>query len=337
LDSKTIDGSINGYSIEESTPVYIEDASGKLSKINEPTKENPDIRNGNALNIFLNYKTIVQIWKKSYARIDFLAGVLSLINANSYGLFTLVYSPQYEGTPATIICFKSENEAPKPKVLYRFKPTTIKSIVREFSFNFEMSNLVAGRTVFNTQRFLAEAFKKVKPEDRNNNIELPPSVTTSFDNSMFSNADGYYSINYIDLEAAKETFKDMVKKPTQSEPEKEQDETKAKNITEIIDSKSIKFKRGEKDIKLLIYNDLEFIRKQVKSPDAAQKNTLTPIDINIKIDGLSGFSCGEYFNVDGIPEVYNQIGVFQITNTKHSLDKDGWTTTIEAGFRINKK
>jgi hypothetical protein len=29
--------------------------------------------------------------------------------------------------------------------------------------------------------------------------------------------------------------------------------------------------------------------------------------------------------------------VFQITNTKHNISNEGWTTTLEAGFRINKK
>ena len=58
--------------------------------------------------------------------------------------------------------------------------------------------------------------------------------------------------------------------------------------------------------------------------------------MTITIDGISGFSCGEYFNIDGIPEVYNKIGVFQITNTKHNITNDGWTTTLEASFRINK-
>ena len=60
--------------------------------------------------------------------------------------------------------------------------------------------------------------------------------------------------------------------------------------------------------------------------------------MTIVIDGFSGFRCGQYFNIDGIPEIYNQIGVFQITNTKHNIQKDGWSTTIEAEFRIiNKK
>ena len=62
-----------------------------------------------------------------------------------------------------------------------------------------------------------------------------------------------------------------------------------------------------------------------------------PVDITLEIDGLAGLSCGEYFNIDGVPEIYNQTGVFQITNTKHQIDTEGWKTTIEAGYRIVNK
>ena len=61
---------------------------------------------------------------------------------------------------------------------------------------------------------------------------------------------------------------------------------------------------------------------------------MTPIEVTLTIDGLSGFSCGEYFHIDGVPETYNRDGVFQITNIKHSINNDGWLTTIEAGWRI---
>jgi hypothetical protein len=60
---------------------------------------------------------------------------------------------------------------------------------------------------------------------------------------------------------------------------------------------------------------------------------VTPITVTLKIDGISGITCGETFKVDGIPEQYNRLGDFMILNTKHNIDKDnGWTTTLEASF-----
>jgi len=326
-----IDGSINGYSVEDSRKIAIERANKDIVINEKNTVVDDGIRNGNALNIFVKYKTVVEAWKKSYTKGDFLEGILNIINANSYGLFRLGYHPQVTGGKATIIDIKSTNKD-TPVDVYRFKPTTINSIVRDFSFNFEMSNLVAGRTVFNAQRTLIEAYKKVKPEDKKN-IELPANAYKEYDSSMFANRDGYYSVNLIDLEALKKTYSDLVTKGTTT-PADDDKPAEAKNLSEIIDSKSIKFKVGKDDLVVLIYNDLEFIRTQVKSTETNSKSILTPIEVTITIDGLSGFSCGEYFHIDGVPEMYNHIGVFQITNTKHSITPEGWTTTLEAGFRI---
>jgi hypothetical protein len=200
-----------------------------------------------------------------------------------------------------------------------------------------MSNLVAGRTIFNSQRFLSDYSKNKKPEEMGKEIQLSPDAYKSVDYSMFSNADGFYSINTIDLKAIQKTIDAAVQnKTTQTSTEKEEPkENEAVNLTEIIEQKSVKFILPN-GIKTLIFTNREVIVKQLKVLEEQNKNTLTPIDVTITIDGISGFSCGEYFNIDGIPEVYNKIGVFQITNTKHNITNDGWTTTLEASFRINK-
>jgi hypothetical protein len=200
-----------------------------------------------------------------------------------------------------------------------------------------MSNLVAGRTVFNAQRFLSDYAKNKPPQEQGKEIQLPPDVYKSVDYSMFSNADGFYSINMIDLEAIKKTIDEAAKtNKIQTDTAKKAEENEAVNLTEVIEQKSIKFIL-QNVVKTLIFTDRELLIGALKITEKNKKSTLTPINITITIDGISGFSCGEYFNIDGIPEVYNQIGVFQITNTKHNLTKEGWTTTLEAEFRINKK
>jgi hypothetical protein len=336
----TEDGMVNGYSIEETANVIIDIEDGKTEN-GKTTESNPktgDITCGNALNIFVKYSTLVKIWRSSYTRADFLNSILSTINSNSYGFFRLVYAPKAEREGATVIDYKSVNKVePTSETLYKFKPTTINSIVRDFSFNFEMSNLVAGRTIFNSQRFLSDYSKNKKPEEMGKEIQLSPDAYKSVDYSMFSNADGFYSINTIDLKAIQKTIDAAVQnKTTQTSTEKEEPkENEAVNLTEIIEQKSVKFILPN-GIKTLIFTNREVIVKQLKVLEEQNKNTLTPIDVTITIDGISGFSCGEYFNIDGIPEVYNKIGVFQITNTKHNITNDGWTTTLEASFRINK-
>jgi hypothetical protein len=58
-----------------------------------------------------------------------------------------------------------------------------------------------------------------------------------------------------------------------------------------------------------------------------------PIHVNIAVDGIAGIRCGEYFHIDGIPEMYNKNGIFQITNVKQGISNAGWQTTIEATYR----
>ena len=69
-----------------------------------------------------------------------------------------------------------------------------------------------------------------------------------------------------------------------------------------------------------------------RSPD--NTTTLSSLTANITINGMSGFSAGEYFRINGIPEVYNKNGVFQITNVRHNVEGQNWDTEIEAMWLI---
>jgi len=331
-----------------------------------------DLVLGNALNIFIKYDIVVKNWRSTYTRMDFLEKILGIVNKNSYGLFNLVFGVEAERGPSTVFDYrfapqniKEQSEAES----YRFKPTTINSIVKDFSFNFEMTNLVAGRTVFNSGKFLALAKSEAaaaaasgsQPANNTSNtndpkeitnitpLELPPQAYKQVDNSTFGNADGWYSINNVELERIMDNFakaKEAEKKKStvSTEENKKPETTKpAEQLSDVVKSKSVKFLIDEDSAKgrtvVLIYKDPNFIRNQMlpKKEKDLNKPTVSPITVSITLDGFSGFRCGQYFNVDGIPEIYNKIGVFQITNTKHNISKDGWQTTIEADHRIITK
>ena len=106
-----------------------------------------------------------------------------------------------------------------------------------------------------------------------------------------------------------------------------------KQLNDSIQSKYIKFLIGQ-DSKNLIYKDSSLIQLYILPKTPAQSMALTYLDISIEIDGMAGFSCGEYFQIEGIPEIYNKNGYFQITNVKQGIDASGWKTTIEAGYLL---
>ena len=344
IKEKGIDGTINGIDFHIPADLAVPVTNEKI-KIDEANGD----RLGDALNVFLKYKQVVKYWHQSATRIDFLEKILGMVNDAGYGMYRLVYGLQSENSTGTVVDYKMATgdvlEQNKDVEIYRFKPTTINSIVKSFSFNFEMSNLVAGRTIFNSGKILADAKKEQKTDDTDKLI-LPNSAYKSVDNSSFGNADGWYSINKVELENVRENFEKAKKldklKAASETPDKKENTNEATDMTQVLQNKSIKFlKTGSaKTTTTLIYRDKvffeDYILKEAQKKEKS-RSVLSPIEITLTIDGFSGFTCGQYFEVDGIPEIYNQIGVFQITNTKHNVAPEGWTTTIEAGFRtINK-
>jgi hypothetical protein len=348
-ESEFIDGSINGYEFNMTKSIFIPNDPNR-QEINTTSSNNSDAI-GNALNIFIKYENIVNYWNSSKTRIEFLERVLNSINENGYGLFTLIFGLQEQSGGPTVIDAKLtssseyiKNQQDSFNNVYRFKPTTIKSNVKQFTFNFELSNLAAGRQIFNSGKLIAEA-KSKQSNVTSDKLETPASVYKSADNSTMANADGWYSINKVEVKTIEESFKELTRRvqsaesSSQSLPTTQEATSEAEDLNDVIDTKSIKFLVDENKTttRTLIFKDDNIIYKKiydVKEAEKTRKPTLSPIDITLVVDGFSGFVPGQCFRVDGIPEIYNQTGVFQITNTKHNMTTEGWDTTIEASHRI---
>jgi hypothetical protein len=300
-----------------------------------------DLKIGNALNIFVSYKVVGEAWERNTKTIDFVVDILDRINKTSFGLFKLRIGSLYEGAKQTVIdtkLYSLNTEQPDTRKEYRFKPTTINSNVRDFKFNFELTDQVAAATIFNSSKFLAsrKAIKEGKSENKDS-INQFAELYQSIDYSAFSTADGYFSLNEIE-------YQQLIKTPVDINTNEEDD----KNINETVkaekeakrksyDNFQTKFKFKKGDIRTLIYEDYSFINTELglNTEDVRSRFELvTPIKVNLTIDGISGITCGETFRVDGIPEQYNKLGQFQITNTKNVINTDqGWTTEIEGEFR----
>ena len=345
VDAKINDKSFN-LNLSEIYSDSSRDDDGKLKPI--PISNG---RIGNLLNVFFRYDSFVQAFNQSYTQADILNGILQSMNDNMFGLCSLQFqkdSDLNDGSPLTIIDKKLPIEQPKidSQKIYRFKIGTNSSIVKAFEFNMELSTLMQAQALYSTQLALNKAI------NNDNGPDVTPVAQkddfSSADLSYATNADGYYSINSIEVSLVKEaqawnkhiadttnTTSGSVsdeKKPTADEVKKE--------MLEVLESKYVKFKLKIKDTNPapngFIYLDSSLILKYVKDN---QKNTtaLTYLDISFTLDGIAGISCGEYFHIDGIPEVYNKNGYFQVTNVKHSIDDKGWETKVEAGYRIKSE
>jgi hypothetical protein len=349
-----VDGRINGYNFHiEGTYQTIPAACSSGVEISSKNE-----KVGNALNIFIKYETVVKLWKTNNLRIDFLKSILDIVNKNGYGLFQLGVQPQFQGGRPTIVDYKFCTQPINNTIQesYRFKPTTINSIIRNFSYSFQMDNLMSGRMMFNSNAGLRNAFQnkstKKKQTAANGPIPFPAESYRSFDYSTYSNADGYYSLNNVDRLKQQKLYDTYVQNSTNTNSNvtngalanTKTTNTQPPDFTQTINTNSLFFKVSttpKANPVRLVYKNNALINNAINEehgPNGPAKSLLTNIDISITIDGFSGFRAGECFNIDGIPEIYNKLGVFQITNIKHSVTEgDGWLTTLEAMWRIGMK
>ena len=345
---ETTDCNINDleYTIKNST-LFVEnekkhDTSPEEVKdyIQVYSKDGDDIKLGNALNIFINYEAVLSLWRKAYTMLDFLEGILDMVNDNSYGLIKLILGTIEGGKfPAFIVDGKLRQDKKTLQGImtsvdpaYRFRPTTISSIVKEFTYDFNMSENVAGRTLFNSYAYIAQT-KAGKNPDNEQLLGIQKDAYESIDFYRTQNADGWYSLNYVDIKSvekqqAKAQNNNGLEQSTGTKSKTQED------VSKVIDASSKKFKTNN-GTKILIFQNEKVVSRYVaKSFYEKNKSLLTPIEISITIDGISGISCGEYFKCDGVPEIHNVIGAFQIENVKHSVTPDGWYTTLDARWRV---
>jgi hypothetical protein len=346
-EGESVDSPINGYSFnisnqKEATNITL------TSKFDTTDTYLVSSNSGNLLNVFFKWDTFVKFYSKAYAQADIVNALTGLINQYMFGLCELEIGKPDDFPSAsstnTIIDRKLQTPTPSSTPAssdekYRFKIGAKGSIVKEFTFNMELDALAQSQALYSTQLAINNA-NKDKTEEKETNTS---KAYKQANNYRTKNADGYYSINALEIklvEEAEEWNKILNPSGSVSEQDKEGDGEKEKtNMNEVLTQNFVKFK-SSKDSKTsgnnLIYTDASLIQSTIgKQPKGT--TALTFLEITLAIDGIAGLSAGEYFLIDGVPEIYNRNGYFQITNVKHGLDENGWKTTIVAGYRIEVK
>ena len=316
---------------------------------------------GNLLNVFISYDSFLDSYNKSYTKADVINSILSLISANMYGMsyLRLQKALDKEGNTDLIIVdekLKIENPVPQKKEkenIYRLNIGASGSIIENFEFKLELDNLMQAQALYNS-KFILDSNKNGNTNNNFKNIEIVNLRTkyANIDYSYAKNADGYYSLNPILAKEVNEVSEINENNATKSTPpvtktkaEQEKDKLAAqklaekefKNTEEALKKNIVRFKMNSngktEPLNNLIYKDSSLI--QAKIPKA-QTGTigLTFLEATITMDGIAGISCGEYFLIDGVPEIYNQKGYFQVLNVKHSIKENRWTTTLEMAYRF---
>lgn len=319
------------YDFEKGEPKTVSDIT-ITSTVTGKTYSKPP-NTGNLLNIFVSYDRFLEILDVADSLTNILTPLLQAVNDTMLGLCSLEIQTINEVGVGKleIIDRKTQNSTVSvtvPPYKFRIGPTITdkdnkvsSSIVRSLTFNMEMSTLMQAQALYSTQLAMAKQNKKVST-DASKEIDNYVSADLSY----AKNADGYFSINDMEVSIIK---KMPVPKEENTKTEKEQLEELKENIT----SKYTKFLIGN-ETKNMVYQDSGLIQLYLLPKTTPNSLALTYLDITLAIDGMSGFSCGEYFQIEGIPEIYNKNGYFQILNVKQGIDENGWKTTIDAGFLL---
>lgn len=343
-ENKSINSPVNGYSFNITNEVNKEGI--KLTNIDDSNENNGlASTTGNLLNVFFNWSKFVEIYTQSYALADVMNGLLSTINDNMFGLCDLQFSASDDASSASsnntiidaqLLTLPKFVPQANTNEIYRFKIGAIGSIVKEFTFNMELDTLAQAQALYSTQLAL-DKIKTDTSEDKQPNTTRAYAQANDFKQK---NQDGYYSINAIELKLVEDSEKWNTTITTGlnvSNTEIEGDGEKEKqNMNEVLSQNFVKFKSTKGSTTSgnnLIYTDKSLIQSTINK-SAPGTTALTFLEITLAIDGIAGLSSGEYFHIDGVPEIYNRNGYFQITNVKHGLDENGWKTTIVAGYRI---
>jgi len=303
---------------------------------------------GNLFNMYFRYESFVSIYNQAYTAADVINSIFNTINSNMFGLCKLELqkaSDSPDGGPLIVMDRKLDVPQPPEESLkvWRFKVGALNSIVKEFSFNMELSTLMQAQALYASQLAIGSA-KNITPS---NSAAPSNDAYKHADLSYAKNADDYYSINAVEMQIVKDSaaWNKKIEETAnvKAEPPKKNDsEEEVENANDVLNKNFVRFKlnpdnKNEKP-KNYIYTDAGLIQKHIIAPEESEKTSaLTYLDITFAIDGIAGISCGEYFHIDGVPEIYNQNGYFQVTNVKQGIDANGWKTTIEAGYRINPK
>lgn len=328
---KTIDARINGKSVIEKRKIKFIEPSG-----NEvPLEASGDNRIGNALNIFISYNAIKTAWYSSYSRIDFIANILELINDKSFGQYKLIYANLMTDTRATImdakLYIKSEHikEILEDREDYRFKPLSVNSIVRDFAFDFDNTDYIAAMSLWNYNAFLAAKKYDVKTYQLTSQDRV--SLYTSMANHTTS--EGYYVLDQIMYEnlTIPTDSKDKDKDNQKESGSKKEDNFNKASIKDLIKFVLPKYTEPQTMVVKNAEWIYSFMGLATEEYTLKKQQVPTNIKVTLKIDGISGFNCGELIQVDGVSELYNELGRFRIQNIIHDINvTDGWVTTIDA-------
>lgn len=256
---------------------------------------------------------------------------------------------------------------------YTFKFNQQESIVTELSFDLGLEGLIADQIYFESinqtdnseegvklNLLLFEKHEKgIRLEDkRNKKIEslytenpelkgsikqtsdIPQEATGSF-NTLYNQDPTSYllSVGVKDEFSFKSSLLDLANDPTNSEKSYEEIINLADGtLIPLIEPNYEVYRKAMKDDKYIQSNN---DGGQSDEDEDKQKlggvNPLLQSNLSITLPGIGGIQPLQFFNTDGLPDVYDKRGDFCIMSLTQTITPSEWTTSITAAFRVREE
>ena len=288
-------------------------------------------------NILISIRGIAEIYNKLTSNPDyngyeleiktFLVEVFNMIKNASGDVYDLKL--EYEDGLDIYIVDKNYLNHNDQYVPYVFKPKHKHSLVRSYSLESSIDNLIAKQFYFES---LSASSSKVKKS-----ID-PPSNDAGNDKS-YSKRKNEVANNYKPKPNDKlskqydnlyQTAQSSVSHLDNMTDYLQQKNELAKNIYGYDDEYLEYVRRSQNAIRA--YKD--YLSKDTKNRDWSV-GKLIPFNLSVTIDGIDGLKFGNTISVDNLPKHYRSDKiVFQIIDISHSISKTEWTTTISTQMRI---
>lgn len=206
-------------------------------------------------------------------------------------------------------------------LIYYFDSFSQESIVKEFSFNVKLSDIVAGMVLYHANSELTTDGKKTTTNER----FLFNKVSDYLLTALKTNRTGGNEVEKPDPKKLKESIRIFEDFRNNIDPNILYFEKKSTNGSTNVTRLRLPDNQRSKLISML--DDDTNVFTNISSMP------MPGVKVELSILGIAGFRTFQVFGVKNLPVPYDNGVLFQVTEIKHSINSEGWTTRVTAAVR----
>lgn len=231
---------------------------------------------------------------------------------------------------------------------FTFRPNTQVSIMRDFSFDTNLDDKMKGQVVAQRNANLSGPNKDAAQNAKNDttvkifDAEFEGSDSIIGGIKKSGNADkqeksqSAEKANYLTRQLKNvnvEAENDNIEFPMEDYEEARKGFQNTNALT------GQKYKHliyaGQYEGKSLARKFEEYLQASTGQFSPVNANNLINVDASITLDGIGGFSAYQVVNIEQIPRIFENNGVFTIESVTHNVSIDDWTTELKTMFIVS--